>query len=111
MPSEMVIASKFRNAQYFEENELRVTHEKKQTNKQTYKKQYNYLLQSLEVCLISEVTMKTADSFSQSSTKSLQYPNSATGGQEPAANQRITITLSIRLVKSFYLTIILQRSK
>ena len=34
MPSEMVIASKFRNAQYFEENELRVTHEK-QTNKQT----------------------------------------------------------------------------
>lgn len=66
MPSEMVIASKFRNAQYFEENELRVTHEK--TNKQTYKKQYNYLLQSLEVCLISEVTMKTADSFSQSST-------------------------------------------
>lgn len=67
MPSEMVIASKFRNAQYFEENELRVTHEKK-TNKQTYKKQYNYLLQSLEVCLISEVTMKTADSFSQSST-------------------------------------------
>lgn len=67
MPSEMVIASKFRNAQYFEENELRVTHEK-QTNKQTYKKQYNYLLQSLEVCLISEVTMKTADSFSQSST-------------------------------------------
>ena len=69
MPSEMVIASKFRNAQYFEENELRVTHEKnKQTNKQTYKKQYNYLLQSLEVCLISEVTMKTADSFSQSST-------------------------------------------
>lgn len=110
MPSEMVIASKFRNAQYFEENELRVTHEKKK-NKQTYKKQYNYLLQSLEVCLISEVTMKTADSFSQSSTKSLQYPNSATGGQEPAANQRITITLSIRLVKSFYLTIILQRSK
>ena len=69
MPSEMVIASKFRNAQYFEENELRVTHEKKKkTNKQTYKKQYNYLLQSLEVCLISEVTMKTADSFSQSST-------------------------------------------
>ena len=71
MPSEMVIASKFRNAQYFEENELRVTHEKKnkQTNKQTYKKQYNYLLQSLEeVCLIFEVTMKTADSFSQSST-------------------------------------------
>ena len=69
MPSEMVIASKFRNAQYFEENELRVNHEKKkQTNKQTYKKQYNYLLQSLEVCLISEVTMKTADSFSQSST-------------------------------------------
>lgn len=67
MPSEMVIASKFRNAQYFEENELRVTHEKKK-NKQTYKKQYNYLLQSLEVCLISEVTMKTADSFSQSST-------------------------------------------
>ena len=41
---------------------------KKKTNKQTYKKQYNYLLQSLEVCLISEVTMKTADSFSQSST-------------------------------------------
>lgn len=68
MPSEMVIASKFRNAQYFEENELRVTHENKQTNKQTYKKQYNYLLQSLAVCLISEVTMKTADSFSQSST-------------------------------------------
>lgn len=68
MPSEMVIASKFRNAQYFEENELRVNHEKKKTNKQTYKKQYNYLLQSLEVCLISEVTMKTADSFSQSST-------------------------------------------
>ena len=68
MPSEMVIASKFRNAQYFEENELRVTHEKKKTNKQTYKKQYNYLLQSLAVCLISEVTMKTADSFSQSST-------------------------------------------
>lgn len=68
MPSEIVIASKFRNAQYFEENELRVTHEKKKTNKQTYKKQYNYLLQSLEVCLISEVTMKTADSFSQSST-------------------------------------------
>lgn len=86
-------------------------HSWKKKNKQTYKKQYNYLLQSLEVCLISEVTMKTADSFSQSSTKSLQYPNSATGGQEPAANQRITITLSIRLVKSFYLTIILQRSK
>ena len=68
MPLEMVIASKFRNAQYFEENELHVNHEKKKTNKQTYKKQYNYLLQSLEVCLISEVTMKTADSFSQSST-------------------------------------------
>ena len=68
MPSEMVIASKFRNAQYFEENELRVNHEKKQTNKQTYKKQYNYLLQSFEVCLISEVTMKTADYFSQRST-------------------------------------------
>ena len=41
---------------------------KKKTNKQTYKKQYNYLLQSLEVCLISEVTMKTADYFSQRST-------------------------------------------